>query len=86
MYKADMAEAVVKFNSKPEMVVPFHRLFFALSAYYWFAQAIDWLVERKLIQRTPQDIAHFFYDTPGLSKTKLGEQLGKRFLFLNLRF
>lgn len=42
------------------------------------SQAIDWLVERKLLQRTPADLARFLHTTPGLSKMKLGELLSAR--------
>ena len=38
------------------------------------------MVEHKIIERTPKDIAYFFETTEDLSKQKIGEYLGDMYV------
>eukprot|EP01090_Pellita_catalonica_P000583 TRINITY_DN10400_c0_g1_i1.p1 TRINITY_DN10400_c0_g1~~TRINITY_DN10400_c0_g1_i1.p1 ORF type:complete len:1254 (-),score=228.12 TRINITY_DN10400_c0_g1_i1:58-3819(-) len=39
---------------------------------------IEWLVEKKLISRTPEDVARFLATAPDLNKSKIGDYISER--------
>lgn len=42
-------------------------------------QGIEYLIESKVFEGTPEDIAKFLHAAEGLSKTKIGEYLGEKY-------
>lgn len=44
----------------------------------YFLQGVNYLVENKLLEWKPQNIAEFLYKEEGLNKTAIGDFLGER--------
>lgn len=42
------------------------------------AQGIEYLIEQKVLENDPEDVAQFLYKGEGLNKTAIGDYLGER--------
>lgn len=81
--KTTLLEGIKKFNFKPKRV---RRVLFSATLYVvdlcGGGVGISFLIETGFIpSKDPQDIARFLLKTDGLSKTMIGEYLGKKCVF-----